>query len=72
MAVELVVTGSSGKTTFPKVCEQLVVMEATMRHTEKKEDMEKMVGLVGCETSMFNCSFLMLPRVITTEPLCDM
>lgn len=70
--MEAVVTGASGNTTFPKVCEQLVVMEATMRQTEKKEDMEKMVGLVGCETSMFNCSFLMLPKVMTTEPLCEM
>ena len=53
--------GLLGKTTFPKVLSQSVVMVSTMRHTEKNDDMSYVVGLVGWEMRMSRASFLMVP-----------
>ena len=54
--------GAAGKTTFPNFLLHWVVMVSTMRHTSKKDDISKVVGLLGCEMRTVVYSFLMVPR----------
>lgn len=60
--------GAAGKTTFPKVLSQDVVIVLTIRQTSKYDDISNVVGFVGCEIRIVVSSFLMVPR--STITLC--